>query len=498
MGQQLPVESRKTKLDNNQKTAEQLSTGPIKATNVKCNQCITITLQTKFVHTEDKEAAWPGGPAVKAAKVELLEPGIATTSDKNGKATLDGSKLSSGLYTLKLTPAPGNTWDAAHRNDYTSDKRLTPRYMPAQLILQISREGNSLKVEKAEAFDDGMSLTELIRLPFRVIFQNPPTPLIPTPIKPPPDEPLGLRVNARVSGNDILIDWRPAWVASPNRQTRSSQVSMILVHRTGYPFGSAMNTFTNDKSTSAHYLVDTDGYVVNLVAETEMAYHAGHSWWSNARDLNAISVGIEIVNTGGPFTEQQYTALIQLLKDIMSRNPGVTRHRILAHSDIRVGYDGKSNIDSKDGLGLSTSRGVCPGPEFNWPRLMGEKLSSVPNKSLYGEDLINAEYGGFFKDKPQAKLSPGENDKSLVRKDNKPYGVIKALQLDLSTIGYSINVRDGVTATEVFDRATQTAVDRFRRHFMSGLVNLTGNLDPTFDRATALALKRVLLDRQKP
>lgn len=30
---------------------------------------------------------------------------------------------------------------------------------------------------------------------------------------------------------------------------------------------------------------------------------------------------------------------------------------------------------------------------------------------------------------------------------------------------------------------------------MSGLVKVTGNIDPTFDRATAIALKRVLLDR---
>jgi len=38
-------------------------------------------------------------------------------------------------------------------------------------------------------------------------------------------------------------------------------------------------------------------------------------------------------------------------------------------------------------------------------------------------------------------------------------------------------------------------VDRFRRHFMAGLLKLTGNLDPTFDRATAIAMKRVIKDR---
>src|SRR5690242_5672274 len=105
MAQKAPVASKKSKLTNNQKKAESQPKTPVKPSKAKCTSfCLKVTLQTKFVHSEDGNwrEHWTAGPAVRAAKVELVEPGLATTSDGNGKATLDCGTLVSGGYTLKL------------------------------------------------------------------------------------------------------------------------------------------------------------------------------------------------------------------------------------------------------------------------------------------------------------------------------------------------------------------------------------------------------------
>jgi N-acetyl-anhydromuramyl-L-alanine amidase AmpD len=417
-------------------------------------------VQTKFAvadHIVDKsiwKEHWPEGRPLAAAKVECVETKASATTNSLGRATLDASKLPTGSYTLRLTPAQGNTWSAASRNTYTSDPALTPRYEPVELTVSVSVSGTALTIDKVEVSNE-----------------------------------LRSKVVAKATGNSLVVDWRPAWIASPNTGARpkNAAISLVLVHRTGSPLiGSPINTFMRKDSTSAHYLIDTDGYVLHLVADTHRAFHAGFSWWKGKKDLNDIAIGIEIVNGSGSFSEAQYTALTALLTRLMKEH-SISRHGILAHSDIRV---------SKTDFGLSSDRGVCPGPEFKWERLMENGLSSKPAAEHFAETGIDSEYGGFFKDKPTGKLAFGQQDKSLVNPATKqPYGVIDALQADLGTIGYSINPKDGVTRTGVYDAATQAAVDRFRRHFMSGLVKLTGNLDPIFDRATAIALKRVIKDR---
>ncbi|MFY0582804.1 peptidoglycan-binding domain-containing protein [Cystobacter fuscus] len=100
-------------------------------------------------------------------------------------------------------------------------------------------------------------------------------------------------------------------------------------------------------------------------------------------------------------------------------------------------------------------------------------------------------------DNPFAKLTNTTTDAKVLRKDKTSYGVIASLQTDLSALGYSVNAVDGVSPTGVYDAATQAAVDRFRRRYVPGAVKTNTALSPIFDRATAIALKRVLLDRQR-
>jgi N-acetyl-anhydromuramyl-L-alanine amidase AmpD len=77
---------------------------------------------------------------------------------------------------------------------------------------------------------------------------------------------------------------------------------------------------------SAHYVVDEDGQVYSLVPEEHRAWHAGASSWEGEGDVNARSIGIEIVNGGHDFglpefPDAQIEAVIALIKDIFARWP---------------------------------------------------------------------------------------------------------------------------------------------------------------------------------
>lgn len=51
-------------------------------------------------------------------------------------------------------------------------------------------------------------------------------------------------------------------------------------------------------TTSAHFVVERDGTVTQMVETNRKAYHAGVSTWKNQTGLNSNSIGIEIVNPG--------------------------------------------------------------------------------------------------------------------------------------------------------------------------------------------------------
>jgi N-acetyl-anhydromuramyl-L-alanine amidase AmpD len=225
------------------------------------------------------------------------------------------------------------------------------------------------------------------------------------------------------------------------------------------------------------------------------AWHAGFSFWQGNSGVNNNAIGIEIVNkTSTSYTEAQYVALISLLKDIMSRH-SINRHGIIGHSDVET--------KSKTDLAIGTDRIADPGLEFDWKGLMDEGLSSKPDEKLFSDADIDKEYGTYFEKNPNGKFKLGQEDKKLTFEDpttkkQVPYGVIAALQNDLKDIGYSINSTDGITITGIYDQPTWSAVGRFQRHFMPGKMKQKLWDDQTFDRETAIAIKRALKDRGNP
>lgn len=130
---------------------------------------------------------------------------------------------------------------------------------------------------------------------------------------------------------------------SPNFNDRKTALQYIVLHYTGMENGPvALERMCDPASqVSAHYMVEEDGRIYQLVDEDKRAWHAGVSCWQGERDINSASIGIEIVNGGHDFglpdfPAVQIEAVIGLVKSVMERH-GIAAKDVIGHSDIAPG-----------------------------------------------------------------------------------------------------------------------------------------------------------------
>lgn len=120
-------------------------------------------------------------------------------------------------------------------------------------------------------------------------------------------------------------------------------------------------------TTSAHFVVERDGTITQMVPTTRRAYHAGASTYRGVSGLNSCSVGIEIVNPGKldatgkayfgkaaepteivpasstehgagywlPYTKEQIAAVIAICRAVVEEYPDC--NEIVAHYHISPG-----------------------------------------------------------------------------------------------------------------------------------------------------------------
>ncbi|WDI30378.1 N-acetylmuramoyl-L-alanine amidase [Hyphococcus flavus] len=153
---------------------------------------------------------------------------------------------------------------------------------------------------------------------------------------------------------------------SPNFDERGRDIDTVVLHYTGMPTGKeALERLCDPQAkVSAHYLVEENGDIYRLVDEVKRAWHAGVAYWRGDIDINARSIGIEIVNPGHAwgyrdFPEAQVTAVIALVKDICSRHK-ISPARVVGHSDV------------------APRRKEDPGEKFPWKKLADAGLALAP------------------------------------------------------------------------------------------------------------------------
>ena len=129
---------------------------------------------------------------------------------------------------------------------------------------------------------------------------------------------------------------------SPNFDDRPPQtpIDMLVLHYTGMQTGQeALERLCDPEAkVSAHYLIEEDGRIFQLVEENKRAWHAGVSHWRAHTNINARSIGVEIVNPGHdwgyrPFPEVQIQSVITLCQAILSRHP-IEPRNVVGHSDV--------------------------------------------------------------------------------------------------------------------------------------------------------------------
>ncbi|MBX2868804.1 MAG: 1,6-anhydro-N-acetylmuramyl-L-alanine amidase AmpD [Acidiferrobacterales bacterium] len=131
----------------------------------------------------------------------------------------------------------------------------------------------------------------------------------------------------------------------------------------GHPYFKEINHLR----VSSHYLINRAGEVTQFVSALSRAWHAGVSEFSGRCQVNDFSVGIELEGCDTqPFELAQYQELSKLTYSIQSSFSGITKERIVGHSDIAPG------------------RKTDPGPCFDW-ELYRNLLEQVAREGLRGE-----------------------------------------------------------------------------------------------------------------
>lgn len=156
---------------------------------------------------------------------------------------------------------------------------------------------------------------------------------------------------------------------SPNQDARptGNEPSLLVIHNISLPPGvfggtEVADLFLNrldvsthpwlarlrDLRVSAHFFVRRDGGVMQFVASSQRAWHAGVSTFEGRERCNDFSIGIELEGTDTvPYTDAQYHTLVELTAVLRVRH---ALKAVRGHEHIAPG------------------RKTDPGPSFDWTR----------------------------------------------------------------------------------------------------------------------------------
>ena len=218
-------------------------------------------------------------------------------------------------------------------------------------------------------------------------------------------------------------------IFSPNHDKRKrsiNSIKIIVIHYTGMQSErESIEKLCNPTSkVSSHYLINRKGKIFRIVEDKKVAWHAGISCWKKYKNLNKISLGIELVNRGhqfgyNNFEQKQISSLIKLCKQLKKKY-NIENKNIVGHSDI------------------APTRKIDPGEKFPWKYLAKKQI-------------------GIWHDYEHIYLKKFRRVKILVKKDK-----IKCLQ-NLTKIGYYFSLQNKQFLTKI--------IKAFQRHYRKELID---------------------------
>jgi N-acetylmuramoyl-L-alanine amidase/Bacterial Ig domain len=141
---------------------------------------------------------------------------------------------------------------------------------------------------------------------------------------------------------------------STNRTAKT--IDAIVIHDTEGRFIGSLRTLRNPRvDGSAHFVVSRAGQIVQLVPISDVAWHAGNTWW------NLHSIGIEHEGWVGrrAYTVAEYRASAQLVAYLAHRwGIPLDRRHVIGHDEVP-----DPNHPGRYG---GVSHHTDPGPYWNW------------------------------------------------------------------------------------------------------------------------------------
>lgn len=125
--------------------------------------------------------------------------------------------------------------------------------------------------------------------------------------------------------------------ASPrnSERARRSSTRFIILHTTEAEAASSLRKLS--RNGEAHYCVDRDGKVYRIVDRSRVAYHCGTSMWAGRRNLDEVSIGIEVVGYHDrALTPAQYATLRELVLTLQKLY-GVKDANVMPHAQVAYG-----------------------------------------------------------------------------------------------------------------------------------------------------------------
>lgn len=155
-----------------------------------------------------------------------------------------------------------------------------------------------------------------------------------------------------------------------NQRPQGQSVSLLVIHNISLPpgqfgTGCVQSFFTNQLDASldpyfqtiaslqvsAHLFIERDGTVTQFVPFDARAWHAGVSSFQGVANCNDYSIGIELEGCDDiAYTDAQYLALANVVRQIQVSYPLITPERIVGHNHI------------------APERKTDPGEAFDWAR----------------------------------------------------------------------------------------------------------------------------------
>lgn len=151
------------------------------------------------------------------------------------------------------------------------------------------------------------------------------------------------------------VSSRPASPSNYSVSSISRGINWVVIHTIEGSYEGGISWFQNPAArSSSHYIVSHGGSIAQLVADKNIAWHCGNSYY------NGHSIGIEHEGYAGrnTWTDAQYRASAALTRwACLAYGVPMDRSHIIGHNE----------VPDPDGTGFGgASNHTDPGPYFNW------------------------------------------------------------------------------------------------------------------------------------